>query len=94
VVRRGKRLIEDILDQISDDIQEYYGLLNELKMGAISKPPEKPDILELYQSWKRSGLPFLAGGYVDQPYLLTVFMDTVQNVTEMMEIINNRTIGA
>jgi len=61
-------------------------------MGAISKVPPKPEILVLYEGLKKSGLPLVAGGYVDQPYLISEYLEAAQNVSEMMDYLNERAL--
>jgi hypothetical protein len=85
----GKRKIRDILEETQNEIQEYYGLLNELRMGASSKVPQKPDILTLYENLNSSGLPLWSGGYMDQPYITSEMLQTTKTVVDMMNHIQD-----
>lgn len=85
----GKRIIRDILDEIEEQIQEYYGLLNELKMGARSTRPVKPDILVLYETLNTLNLPLVSGSYMDQPYITTEMLIATKNIVTMMEYLQS-----
>jgi hypothetical protein len=85
----GKRIILDIIEDTQIEIQEYYGLLNELKMGARSKVPEKPEILILNDTLKMLNVPIWNGGLMDQPYLTTLLLITAKQTAEMMEHIQD-----
>ena len=85
MVSPGKRIVRDRLDEIQNEVQEYYGLLNELRMGARSSIPAKPEILVLYENLKLFNIPLVSGGYQDQPWLLTRMLLVVKNTVDMME---------
>ena len=87
----GKSIVQTILDDIQDEIQEYYGQLNELKMGATSKPPEKPAILSLNDQLKLFNLPLWAGGLMDQPWLMMEILTVARQTIEMMEYLQHAT---
>lgn len=83
----GKRIILDTLSEIDKDIEQFYGELNELKMNARSTPPKKPDILHLVEKIDNSGLPLVSGGYMDQPYLLTIYMEAARKKMQFLEYV-------
>lgn len=85
----GKRIILEIIDDIQTEIQEYYGLINEIRMGARSKVPEKPEILILNDTLKMLNVPIWDGGLMDQPYLTTLLLITARQTAEMMEHIQD-----
>lgn len=90
----GKQIISDEIKKIREEIEQYYGELNELKMGARGKPPKKPDSLLMYEIVKDTGLPILSGGYIDQPYLLTLYFSVIKNTVETMEYLANLATNA
>jgi hypothetical protein len=85
----GKRIITDRVEKIRNDVEQFYGELNELRMGARGTPPVKPDILVLYETLKESGLPIVAGGYVDQPFLTTLYLEAAGEMARTMEYLNS-----
>lgn len=89
MVSLGKRVILEIIDDIKSEIQEYYGLLNELRMGARSKVPEKPEILILSDTLKSLNLPVWSGGLMDQPYLTSLLLVIARESADVMEHLQN-----
>lgn len=51
---------------------DFYGQSNEIRLNIKIKPEdiiEKPEALERYEQAKELGLPYVAGGLLDQPYI-------------------------
>jgi hypothetical protein len=60
------------LFELVDTLREFYGQSNELRLNIKIKPEdivEKPEALERYEQARDLGLPYVAGGLLDQPYL-------------------------
>ena len=67
----GGSELRGILEKLTDEIDEYFGALNELKLGIrkISQVPPPPYIFLLYMQTKEMGVPLVEGGLQDQPYI-------------------------
>jgi hypothetical protein len=85
--RPGGRIVQERLEKIKEELQEYYGLLNELQMGVTTKPPQKPNCLEVYDLYESIGLPLVAGGLLDQPHIWLMEYQTTKNQKELLEMI-------
>lgn len=59
--------------------------MNELRAGARTIPPQKPDCLILYELTEN--LPLVAGGLLDQPYIWTLQRLAISQEIEMIEAI-------
>lgn len=59
------------MQKLSDEIDEYRGGMNEIRLGARSAAnlPDKPEALILYEQIKEMGIPLVDGGLVDQPHI-------------------------
>lgn len=75
-----------LLENTREEIFEYYGLLNELKMGATSKAPKIPAALATYQLVKEFGIPLVAGGVMDQPYIWLLQYEIAKQVSDLIAI--------
>jgi hypothetical protein len=62
---------------------EYYGQTNEYRKGLSTKVPVKPEALIRYEQIKSFGIPYVDGGYLDQPYLWTLEHGVVENFIQM-----------
>lgn len=58
-------------------------------MGATGKVPVKPDFLEKYEIIRDLRMPFVSGGYVDQPALWLLEYRTIDQEVKLMEAIND-----
>lgn len=66
----GKGLLHLMLEELREEIRNYYGALNERAMGL--KPSgnfEKPEALVRYEQCKDMGIPLIQGGVMDQPHI-------------------------
>lgn len=89
----GGKLVAEILDETRDEVREYFGAMNEVRLGARSKVPPKPDKLRVYEAVKESGLPILAGGFMDQPYIWMDIFEVISQekmLQEMLEAASNK----
>lgn len=48
----------------------------------------------MYEAVEKTGLPLLSGGYIDQPYLLTLYFSVIKNTVETMEYLANLATNA
>lgn len=67
--RAGGIAVSELLSNLEADLRDYYGALNEIKMGLKAKLPPKPEALIRYEQCQALGLPLVSGGVIDQPYL-------------------------
>ena len=81
----GGRVITTILNKLAEDIEEYYGQLNEYRLGVTGKVPKKPDEVGIYEQVKATGLPLIAGGYADQPYVWLEIFAVVGSLMTLYE---------
>ena len=89
----GGKLVAEILDETRDEVREYFGAMNEVKLGARGRVPPKPDKLRVYEAVKESGLPILAGGFMDQPYIWVTIFEVIgqeKMLQEMLEAASNK----
>lgn len=66
----GGKDLADYLQGIRDEIAEFFGSLEDIATG-IKAPSDiyKPEVLIQYEQCKSMGIPLVAGGLVDQPYI-------------------------
>lgn len=69
-----------------EELIEYFGELNELKFGARSKVPKKPDLLATYEIVTELNMPVVAGGLMDQPYIWLLQYEIVSNEVKLQKI--------
>lgn len=79
------------LQELREALINYYGYLNEIQMmaqiGQVSTPKqvEKPEALKLWQQCQALGLPIVAGGLMDQPYIWLMEIAIVREVEIVMQ---------
>lgn len=66
----GGRQLRGLLDQLEEQLLNYYGAINEISMGLNVKVPEKPAILAYVEQFEYMKIPFVSGGLFDQPFIL------------------------
>ena len=88
----GGSAIEQGTNDLRDAIHEYFGQLNEVKLGIHRKIPIKPDALDNWDYYNKFKLPFVNGGILDQPYLLMnemeVASEELANIKLMQDAAN------
>ena len=92
----GIKAINDIVDKAREEVINYYGSLNEYRMGAIGpkKLLPKPESLELYEFLKSSGLRLVDSiALPDQPYLWMVIFSAVGAEAALQEELFRRAQG-
>lgn len=90
----GAELVEQKLEELRAELQNYFGLLNEIMlMNAVAKgsnsnkKPRKPEALWLYEQCKQTGLPLVSGGVLDQPHIwLQEYMICEQETTRFANL--------
>lgn len=65
----GGRALAEKIDALREAMHEYFGALNEIKMGLTAKVPERPMAYDLYIKTKKLGIPLVSGGLIDQPHI-------------------------
>lgn len=83
----GGRIALDILRQQREELENYFGSINELKQGLIKEIPEKPATLYWYEMVKSTGLPLVSGGLLDQPHFWLLQWSLVESVLGMFEAV-------
>lgn len=89
----GGSELRGALRKLEQDLENYFGALNELSMGLPGltvKVPEKPKILAYIEQFEQLHTPFVSGGLFDQPYILMEMVNVVFRVRNMMELIRAR----
>lgn len=86
----GGRIVAGGLKELRDAIDNYYGGLNEVEMGASNKLPDKPDAMLRYEEIKELGVPLVEGGVMDQPHIFMMEYDVVRNKILMHTLIRAR----
>lgn len=77
--RKGGVELSEHLDELEADLREYYGAINEIKMGLNVKLPPKPQALVYYETCKALGLPLVDCGVMGQPY---IWLQEIAVITE------------
>lgn len=65
---------------------EYYGTLNEVKLGLEVPMPEKPEAMILYEQCAEFGIPLVEGGIMDQPFIWLQEYKIVADFKKQMEL--------
>lgn len=66
----GGRILARNLMKLREELQEYFGQLNEIAMGLHPKKiAEIPEAFVRYRQRKDFGIPYVDGGLLDQPYI-------------------------
>lgn len=66
----GELALSKELDELRDNIQEYFGALNEIRFGLQVAVPQKPPTLIFFEQMDEFNRLPMAGGLLDQPYIL------------------------
>lgn len=91
----GERSLTTLLAEFRLEVREYFGAMNELRMGLKpEKPPIKPGALSLLELCQSQGLPLVAGGLVDQPYIWLLQCDILQQEIELQRAVQRNTAPA
>lgn len=71
--------LSEHLDELEAGLREYYGAINEIRMGLNAQLPPKPQALVYYETCKALGLPLVDCGVMGQPY---IWLQEVAVITE------------
>jgi hypothetical protein len=66
---KGGSIVGGALQELRDEIGNWYGAIAEKKAGLVVNMPEKPDALVLYEQVREMGIPLVIGGIRDQPHI-------------------------
>lgn len=82
--------VGEILKELEYDLDEYYGTINEIRMGVNISPKPKPVPLQLYDMTKELGIPLVDGGVLDQPHIWLLMIGVIrQRETLWRSLIDN-----
>lgn len=84
----GGSKLEGELEDLRKELENYYGSLNEVKMGLTTKVPEPPEALVRWRQCQLTGLPLVAGGLMDQPHIWLMELSVVLEVSTLFEKAN------
>lgn len=82
--------LSERLEVLESSLREYYGALNEVKMGLKAKMPPKPKALITYEQCLDLGLPLADGGVLNQPYIWLQEVATIIEQKTLFEILEKR----
>jgi hypothetical protein len=77
------------LEKLEAEIQNYFGVLQELAVvsevapGSTLEIPELPEAVIYYLKMKATGLPMVGGGLINQPH---IFLEELKVVSEAYEL--------
>lgn len=81
----GGLILAGVLENLQTELENYFGYLNELKMGLQADPVDKPDALGMVELMESMHVPLVAGGVMDQPHIWLLQYNLVVNVRSMFE---------
>lgn len=80
------------LSDLEEALGDYYGTLNEIKLGLTAKPPVKPQALIYAEQMQLLRIPLVQGGILDQPYIFMQeykIVSDFQKLHQLLEAANN-----
>jgi hypothetical protein len=79
--------VRRLLDEIRENVLAFYSYQNfkqaSPQMAALQEAPSKPGELILLDDLSGLRMPFVGGGYVDQPWLLIQLMAAAAQAREV-----------
>jgi len=93
VVRPGGSLLTEKLEELQNYLYNYLGSINELKLGGGLtgvKIPDKPEALLREEQCQALGLPLVAGGVMDQPYIWMQELAVIRDAVALFEALEKR----
>lgn len=82
--------LSERLKELESSLREYYGALNEMKMGIARKMPPKPKALAVYEKCETLGLPLLSGGVMNQPFIWLQELAVIIETKTLFEVLEKR----
>jgi hypothetical protein len=70
--------VGEILKGLEYDLDEYYGTLNEIRLGVNTPPKPKPVPLQLFEMTKELSIPLVDGGVLDQPHIWLLMIGVIR----------------
>lgn len=84
----GGSKLEGELQDLRKELENYFGFMNEVRMGLTTKIPEPPEALVRWHQCQTTGLPLVAGGLLDQPHIWLRELAVVIEISTLFERIN------
>ena len=72
------------------ELMNFYGSINEQKMGVKPDSIEKPEAMILWEKCQEIGLPLVDGGLMDQPYIWLQEVAVIKNTKALFDLANQR----
>lgn len=82
--------LSERLKKLEATLRDYYGALNEMRMGLNAKIPPKPKSLVEYERCQALGLPLVQGGVAGQPYIWLQEIAVIIEQKELFELLEQR----
>ena len=70
------------------ELEEYFGMLAELRAGLNVPIPAQPEILQYLEMCETNHVPLVAGGLMDQPHIYLIEANIARTRREMFQRIN------
>jgi hypothetical protein len=89
----GGSAIAKKLEELRDYLLDYYGSINEqMVSGGLTgvEIPEKPEALLRDEQCKELGLPLVAGGVLDQPYIWMQEVGVIREVQAIFRVLEEK----
>lgn len=90
MVTKGGIELSERLKKLEAALRDYYGALNEIKMGLATRIPPKPKTLVEYERCQELGLPLVAGGIKGQPYIWLQEIAVIIEQKQLFELMEKR----
>ena len=93
----GGNYLADRLEELSEAIDKYYGMLNLIRNQIRPTPEEiheKPEPLIIYEACKELGISRVADCLEEQPYIWLLEWSVVKQRAELHEHLFNNSIAA
>lgn len=91
----GGSTLAEYLEWLRTDLDDYYGALAEMAIQVHNERAyHKPLALIRYEQCKSMGIPLIAGGVRDQPYIWLLEWAVVEQVKTVFDAINTRNAEA
>lgn len=79
----GGIILGELIEDLENRIDEYFGSVNEIRLGFRKVAADKPPELILYEQLIELQIPLIEGGLMDQPHIWIIQYATCKNRTAM-----------
>lgn len=86
----GGRVVAGGLDKLREELQDYFGALNEIRAGVNREVPRPPEAYVKLQQCERLGLPLMEGGLMDQPHIWLLEVGVIREVERVFDALTQR----